>query len=150
MAAQTGLQIFTSFLLVSIFYAVAVTLIVPILPDVQGYQLVVGTNSNGVISITNLAASMQQGVTNQTNIPLLDFGALIFYSSNIIINLMLNFFTAIPQMITILFTAFFMMFPIAPGLATNFKIFFQAIVTIIYIIAILTFIMGTRTGRPVA
>ena len=112
----------------------------------QQNQVQTYTGANGTINIVTLASTMQSGVTNQQNVPLLAFGALIFYSANIIVNLMLNFFTAIPQMITILFSALVFL---VPGLAQSmgsgsgglgFIALFQAIVTIIYMLAVLVFL----------
>ncbi len=147
--AGTGLQVFTTFLLVSMFYAVAVTLIVPTLPNSTSNQVVM-FQGDSVINIATLSTSLQSGVSGQTNVPLLDFGALIFYSSNIVLNLMLNFFTAIPQMITILFQAFFYIAPISGDTQIVVSGLFQAIITIIYFIAIITFIMGARSPMKVA
>jgi hypothetical protein len=141
-----GLQLFTTFLLVQLFYALAVTLIVPTLPDASLNQVVMFTNSNNVIQISTLKSSLETGVTGQSNIPLLEFGAMIFYTSNIIINLMLNFFTAIPQMITALVSAFLYFVPIVPiKMQQSLIMLVQAILSIIYSIAILTFIMGARS-----
>ena len=141
-----GLQLFTTFLLVQLFYALAVTLIVPTLPDASLNQVVMFTNSNNVIQISTLKSSLETGVTGQSNIPLLEFGAMIFYTSNIIINLMLNFFTAIPQMITALVSAFLYFVPVVPiAMKQSVVMLVQAILSIIYSIAILTFIMGARS-----
>jgi len=146
--AGTGLQMFTALLLVQLFYALAVTLIVPTLPGISAYQVVAYTNSMGQTTISTAYAAVQGGVTNSQAIPLLAFGALIFYSAQIIINLMINFFTAIPQMITILFTTLFHLLPFANGaITTGFIAMFQVIVSIIYFIAVLTFLMSIVSGR---
>ena len=142
----SGLQLFTTLLLVSLFYSVAVTFIVPTLPNMGDNQVQMFVD-NGQTNIMTLSQTMQAGVTSTQNVPLLAAGALIFYSANIIVNLMLNFFTAIPQMITILFYAVATIIPGMSSQITAFAFYFQAIVTIIYILSILVFFMGAVTGR---
>jgi hypothetical protein len=144
----SGLQLFATFILVQFFYAAIVTFIIPTVPGVVENQIMTITSNGSIMSVAALSTQLQSGVTGQTGIPLLDFGALIFYTSNIILSLMLNFFTAIPQMLTILLTFGLMLIPIDPTLTGNIKVYFMAIVSIIYFIAIFTFIMGARSGRP--
>lgn len=141
----TGLQVFTSLLMVQMFYALAVTLIVAVVPGIAANQIVAFTNNSSVIQFTTLASAMQGGVSNQFNIPLLDFGALIFYSTSILLNLMVNFFTAIPQMLSILVQAIFIFIPIDMNLQIIIKGTFITIMTILYYLYILSFIMSTRT-----
>ena len=147
--ASTGLQIFTSLLLVQMFYALAVTLLVPLIPGVASAQLVTYTDGTGVVNMVTLAQSLQSGVTNQQSVPLLNLGTLIFYSANIIVNLMVNFFTAIPQMLTIFVDGLFHIFPIAATLQNGIKVTFITIVSIIYFIVIFSFIMSAVSGRQV-
>lgn len=145
--ASTGLQIFTSLLLVQMFYALAVTLLVPLIPMAAANQVVMYSTSSSVVNFTTLASSMQSGITNQQSVPLLSFGTLIFYSANIILNLMINFFTAIPQMLTIFIEGLFYVFPLEQSLQLVIKGTFIVIVSIIYFITLFTFIMGSISGN---
>lgn len=147
--ASTGLQIFTSLLLVQMFYALGVTLLVPLIPGVAANQVLMYSTGDSVVNFTTLSNSLHSGITSQQSIPLLSLGTLIFYSANIILNLMINFFTAIPQMLTIFISGLFLLIPISQTVQLTVKMVFITIVSVIYFIALFSFIMGAVTGRVV-
>jgi hypothetical protein len=59
---------------------------------------------------------------------------------------MINFFTAIPQMITLLMTVLFLFIPLGTSLQIVLQTWVFGIVTILYFVALFTFLMGTRTN----
>lgn len=140
------LQIFTTLLVVQIFWSLSVSLIVPYMPNAANNQVVMFNNSNNIIELGTLQSSIDQGVQDQTNIPLLETGALIFYSSATILNLMVNFFTAIPQMATLLVSVLFTFIPVDTSIAITVKAWVFGVVGILYAIALFAFITGTRTN----
>lgn len=142
-------NLFVNLLIVQMFYALSVTLILPYMPTASTNQVVMFTNSNNVIDFTTLGNSVQSGVGSQTSLPLLDAGALIFYSSATILNLMINFFTAIPQMVTLLLSGLFLIIQLPYALAFTIKSITFVIVTILYYMILFSFITGTRTGGGV-
>lgn len=141
---------FVSFIFLQLFWAFAITLIVPFVPDAQMNQVVFFENDAGLIEYSTLANSLEDGISDQTNIPVLDFGALIFYSSNLILSLMINFITAVPQMLMILLSAFANIFPINYTIMYYMKTFFTLILTIIYYLSLFLFITNIRGGNAVA
>jgi len=143
---MNALQLFTTLLLVQLFWRLGVSLIVPNMPNALSNQVVMYTNSNNVIELNTLQASVSQGITDQQNIPLLEVGALVFYSSATILNIMINFFTAIPQMVTLLMTVLFLFIPLGNSLQIVLQAWVVGIVTILYFVALFTFLMGTRTN----
>ena len=143
---MNALQLFTTLLLVQLFWSLGVSLIVPNMPNALSNQVVMYTNSNNVIELNTLQASVSQGITDQQNIPLLEVGALVFYSSATILNIMINFFTAIPQMVTLLMTVLFLFIPLGNSLQIVLQAWVVGIVTILYFVALFTFLMGTRTN----
>jgi len=140
------LQLFTTLLIVQIFWSLSVSLIVPYMPNATNNQVVMFNNSNNVIELGTLQSSIDQGISDQTSIPLLETGALIFYSSATILNLMVNFFTAIPQMATLLISVLFIFIPIDYAIVIVVKTWVFAVVGILYAIALFAFITGTRTN----
>lgn len=143
---MNALQLFTTLLLVQLFWSLGVSLIVPNMPNATANQVVMFTNSNNVIELSTLQSSVSQGITDQQNIPLLEVGALVFYSSATILNIMINFFTAIPQMVTLLMTVLFLFIPLGVSLQITLQAWVFGIVTVLYFVALFTFLMGTRTN----
>jgi len=140
------LQLFTTLLIVQIFWSLSVSLIVPVMPNATSNQLVMFNNSNNVLEIDTLQSSIDQGISDQTSIPLLETGALIFYSSATILNIMVNFFTAIPQMATLLVDVVFKFITTDAGLVRLVKEWVFAVIAILYAIALFAFITGSRTN----
>lgn len=145
----TGFQIFTAFLLLQLFYAFAVTLIVPALPGALDNQVIAYTNSSGLISYSTLSSDVEGTVQNQFNIPLLDFGALIFYSSSFLLNLMVNFITAVPQIMLMGLTALFVFFPFTTGLQADIRMILTLMLTLFYFISLISFVTGFRSGGAI-
>ena len=140
------LQLFTTLLIVQIFWSMGVSLMIPYMPNATSNQVVMFNNSNNLIELGTLQSSIDSGISDQTSIPLLETGALIFYSSATILNLMVNFFTAIPQMATLLITVLFMFIPVDLSIAITVKMWVFGIVGILYAIALFAFITGSRTN----
>ena len=141
-----GFQVFTALLMVQLFYAFAVTLVVPVLPAALENQVIQFTDEAGTINYTTLATEVEGTVENQVNIPLLDFGALVFYSSSFLLNLMINFITAIPQMLTIFINAIFIFIPVTQSVQIQIKTIFTVVVSLFYFLGLLAFITGFRGG----
>lgn len=133
-------------LTIQIFWAFAVTGIVATLPADQVALVSVYTTQSGTVNIGTITSELNTGITNQFNIPLLDAGALIFYSGNIVLNLVLNFFTAIPQMFTLFISGIFLFIPIDATLQNSVKLFFGGIIFIYYMLGVLNFITATRSA----
>jgi hypothetical protein len=132
-------------LTVQLFWAFAVTGIVATLPADQVNLVSVYTTQSGTVNIGTITNQLNTGITNQFNIPLLDLGALIFYSGNIIINLVLNFFTAIPQMFTLFISGIFFFIPLDVTLQNSIKLFIAGLIFIYYMLGVLGFITNMRS-----
>lgn len=143
-------QIFVWLLIVQMFYAFSVSVFVPMIPDIQQQQIIQYTDERGVVNFATLGSSMQGAVNSQSTIPFLDLGALVFYSSSILINLVLNFITAIPQMVSWLLVGLFTFLPFDSTIQNSVKMIFLAMVTIIYYLLLILYIMGVRTQSQYA
>lgn len=138
-------QIFTYLLITQIFWAFCVTIFVPLIPDMQAQQVVQFTDSQGVINITTLSSTVQGAVNSQSTIPFLDIGTLIFYSTSILLNLVLNFITAIPQMILLLLVTLFQFLPVSSIIQFQVKSVFIVMVTVLYYLLLIFYITAQRT-----
>lgn len=140
------MNLFVSMIVVQLFFAGAVTIITYAMPsDTLPYINMLTANDD--FNAVDTAQKMQNAVQRQTNIPLVDIGALVFYTGNIILDLLLNFIFAIPTMITLLINLVSMLFG---GLDTFFVTIIQSTFSVlmlcIYFIYLLEFIAGIRSG----
>jgi hypothetical protein len=127
------------------FYSFAVSVFVPMIPNAQQYQVVTYTDARGVVNFSTLGTTMESAVSSQSTVPFLELGALIFFSSNILINLVLNFITAIPQMLTWLIAGLFEFLPFNQTIQISVKTIFIAMGTILYYLLFILYILGVRT-----
>lgn len=147
---MSSLDTFKTMMTVQVFWSLVFTLLVYTIPDADQSQLVLVTMSDGTTNLTTISDQFETAVTSQTNIPIVELGALLFYSGNIIIDLLLNFAFSIPQMFSILLNLFFLVMPIYGNIQLVVTSFFMALISIAYAIGILQFVTNLRSGGSVA
>jgi len=145
-----GLEAFKVMITAQIFWSFVFTLLVYTLPGADQGQLALITMHNGTTELATIGDQFESAVTNQTNIPIVEIGALLFYSGNILIDLILNFAFAIPEMFTMLLNILFFVFPIAGNIQTTVELFFLALIGVGYAIGILQFVTNLRSGGNIA
>lgn len=148
---MTATDMMLSALTVSLFYGFAVTALVyglcdGSMADPCGY--VTGFASEGA-DLTGVGAEVENALTQQTNLPVVELGALLFYSGNIFLDLILNFLTAVPQMFGLLVTAIMMLFSVDAGMVNIIQIFVTVCASVFYIIACIVMLTNVRSGRVV-
>jgi len=143
-------QIFTYLLIAQIFYAACISIFVPLIPDAQAQQVIMFTDSQGVIDFGTLSSTVQGAVNDQSTIPFLDIGTLIFYSTSILLNLVLNFVTAIPQMVLLLIVVLFQFLPFGHTIQESVKLVFLIMITVIYYLLLIFYITAQRTQSGMA
>jgi len=145
MAKQT--DIFFAVILVQLIYSFGITILVYSLSGMNidlNSIMTLPTSSD----IVNTTQNFEEQLQRTRNIPIVDIGALVFYSGNAFIDLIGNFITAIPQMATFLLNALIQLFPLEPTLAFYLKLFIEASLTIIYIWLLITFILSLFSRLP--
>lgn len=136
-------------LVIIMFYTFSVTVITHTLPE-DSLSYVTGFSSlNNDIDLESIGQEVQGSLQSQTNIPVVELGALVFYSGNILIDLLLNFLFAIPEMFTILINGLLMIFAVDPFLATQIQILSGVMFTVLYFVSIIQLLTGIRSGRLV-
>ena len=143
---MNALQLFSALLIIQLFWSFGVTLMVPQLPNATSNEVLQFSAGYNLINLSELQSSTSQGVNDQANIPVVETGALIFYASVTILNLMVNFFAAVPQMVTLLIHILFMIIPFESSITSIVEAWVFGIVSILYTIVIFAFIAGTRTN----
>jgi len=134
---------------VQLFYAFAVTILVYSLAGIVSLQPFELFTSNAGPSIDQIGEDIEGSFENQFNIPVVDLGSLVFFSGNILADLILNFITAIPNMVNILLTGFFLFIPVDAYLQTQIKVFIVVALTVAYMLGVLGFLASIRSGRSV-
>jgi hypothetical protein len=145
-----GLDPFKTMVTVQVFWSFVFTLLIYTMPGADQDQLSLITMANGTTNLATIGNNFESAVTSQTNIPIVDIGALLFYSGNIIIDLILNFAFAIPEMFTMLLNLLFLIMPMPGNLDITVRLFFLALIGIGYAIGILQFVTNIRSGGNVA
>jgi hypothetical protein len=140
---------FKAIIIIQLFFGFAVTLVAYTMPtEAQDYVTII--QPGRPIDLGSVSKDIQESAERQMQIPLLDLGALVFYSGNIVIDLILNSIFAIPEMITIIANIFFSFFPIDAYIANYLKLFIMAVISAVYILGILAFMMNIRSTGNIA
>jgi hypothetical protein len=144
---MSAINFFKAVMAVQLFFAICITMYAYALPDdAKTYPDFYTPDVN----IEDISGTIQDSLETQTNIPAIDLGALVFYSGNILVDLLLNFVFAIPQMLTFLLNAFMLFFVGADSFIMNYiQLFFSAGMVIFYVISLIQLLTNVRTGRLV-
>jgi hypothetical protein len=145
-----GLDNFKVMMTAQVFWSFVFTMLLYTTPVADQNQLAWITMSSGTTDLATIGTSFEAAVTNQTNIPIVEIGALLFYSGNIIIDLLLNFAFAIPQMFSILLNLLFLVIPLPNLIAKGVTLFIMAMISIAYAMGILQFVTNLRSGGSIA
>jgi hypothetical protein len=130
---------------IHLFYGTAITLMAYALPTEELNVLNQYQQPSQSLDTTEIAETIEENIQSQLSIPIVDIGALVFYSGNIIVDMLINFFTAIPSMLTIAISTFFTFFPVDAYIAAQIKILFWVFASLLYFIAFLNFILSIRS-----
>lgn len=146
------MAIFSLLLVVSLFYSVSINLYVYGLEQIGELTYInVFESYNADYDVSNVASQLEENVARQTGLPIVDVGALVFYSGNIILDLLLNFLYAIPSMITAFLNGISMLFGgrIDAVILAQLQLFQSAILTSLYILGTIKLILSIRSGRAI-
>ena len=136
-------------LIVQGFFSMGVTSISHVLPaDTVDYVSFL-TSSNANININGTTSFVQSKVTQQIKSPIIEIGALVFYSGNVIADLILNFIFAVPEMITLIFYLLVNIFQLDSFMMNQIQIFLGSITFIIYLLGIIRMLANLRSGAPI-
>lgn len=103
----------------------------------------------GEVTVEQTAQQISSAVNRQTDIPILDVGALVFYSGNILLDFFVNFIFAIPTMLALMVNAVGQLVGIPDYFAVYFQMFATVLFGIMYIFTLLQFIQRVRSGSTV-
>jgi len=132
---------------VQLFWALGITLMVATIPAAHLEPVSLFVNASGSDTLETLGPQLEENLQNQIDLPLVDVAALVFYSGNLIVDLVLNFFTAIPQMFTLLLDGLFILMPnIAADIQIYLKLFVGTIISVMYFLGLISFLSKSKAG----
>lgn len=137
---------FVIVLIIQLFFAFGITTFTYALPTESLDYVTSFSDLAGDINLQSVSSDVQDAVEDELDIPVIELGALVFYSGNILIDLILNFAFALPQMVTLLINSFLYIFGIDSQLAVILQLFTSAVIAVLYFIGILQLVMNIR-GR---
>lgn len=139
---------FKTIILISLFYSVCITSISRTIPS-DALRFVSSFNTGGNFDVEIVQAKIEQGVKQQTTLPIIDVGALVFYSGNIFLDLLLNFVFALPQLITMVIAGVGFLVSFDKELIVMVQTFLTAIISIMYFIGLIQMLLNIRSGGRV-
>ena len=148
--ADNMMQSFKVMLVVMLFYSMAITMLTYAIPEGARNYVTVFSDSTSDITLEGVGAEVQDSLTRQTNMPIIEAGALVFYSGNILIDLLLNFAYAIPQMLGMLIHGITILFNLDTTIFMIVQLFASVLITILYLLGLIQLLTGIRSGRSIA
>jgi len=138
---------FITIIIVQLFFSMAINGYLYTLPEemvrhVSSFDDVVGN-----IDTAEIGQDLESSIQSQTNIPVVDVGALVFYSGNILLDLLANFALAIPTMIGLLVNGIVSILNIDVFFVGQVQLFAVVAIMAVYFIGLIQLITGIRSGR---
>lgn len=145
--AKDMITYFMVIIVVMLFYSFAINMITYSLPNDSKVYLDLATDdARGTVDINAVSEEVQSSLSRQTNIPIIDVGALVFYSGNILLDLLMNFAFAIPQMLGFIINALCILFAFDPIAVQLVELFAASTIMILYIVGIISLLINIRSG----
>lgn len=130
-------------IIVQLFFGFGYTMVTQFSPVDAGSMFADVANE---ITIDDVSSDIQENLEQQADIPLASGATLVGFSVNLIVSLILNSFLAFPLMIDLLIRGGFTFFNIDPFIQTTITTFVFAMATILYALAIISFLLNMRAN----
>ena len=143
------MKLFSTILLVQLFYAMSITLLISTMPVDTEYLTDPFSDVSQRVDLNGTINQVQSGLESQTKLPLIEFGAILFYSGNILIDLLLNFAFAIPQMIGFVVYGITSIFNFPTIIVSTVQAFASGVIILLYFISLIQLLMSIRSGRGI-
>jgi len=143
------MDMFKTVLLVSLFFSFIITGLTYTMPSDSLNHIEMFSQVGNGIGMNESVSMVQDSLEQQSNIPVVELGALVFYSGNILMDLVLNFTFALPEMISLIINGVMTLFSVDTYLMYLVQVFTSSIMIILYFISIIQLITGVRSGRLV-
>ena len=137
---------FTRAIEVMAVYSLMITLLIYSVPATDLDYVYELKGSPAYRELDDMSSQFQSNLNEQTSFGIVDVSLLALYSGNILIDLILNFFTAIPSMATTIMKGILVFMNISDPIKNALMTFTYAIVGIIYLLSIILLLLDVRSG----
>jgi hypothetical protein len=139
------LDLLRGIIIVQIFFGFAMTAISYVIPDDAKVYADSYFDVAGSTDINQVTGKIQEAMTRQTNIPLIDLGALVFYSGNFILDLFVNMAFAIPIMIGLIVNGLMNLFNLYSPMVNLIEITVAGLWLCMYFMGLIQMLLNMRT-----
>lgn len=143
------MQFLTVVIIAQLFFGTGITLLTHYMPPDTLDSVQIVSNTSYDMGFSNISSQLENSVTGQLNVPVVDFGALVFYSGNIIVDLLLNSIYAVPEMIGIFINIITIIFNIDSFAVVVVQGFASVVITALYLVGIIQLIARVRSGSNI-
>jgi hypothetical protein len=144
------MTMFKVMLIAQLFFGFGISIIAHTLPaDAQG-QLGQYQQTANKVDLSDVTNTAKTSLERQVNLPLIEVGAIVFYSGNIILDLLLNFMFAVPEMLGLLIYAIMSIISFDTYLASQLLLMIEVGASVLYIIGLIQLVSGLRSGVSIA
>lgn len=148
---ETGtVTTFKVMIIAMLFYSFCITLISYAIPADARMYVTSFSEATDNIGMEEIGTQVEETMTRQTDIPVIEVGALVFYSGNILLDLLLNFAYAIPQMFGLLLHGLMILFNVDTYIWAVMQLFASVVITALYLIGLIQLLTGVRSGRLIS
>lgn len=143
-----AIEWFTAVMVASMFYGFGITLTVYALPnDMVPYAFSFTQSNFGDYNST--ASEIQSSLEQQKNVPVVNVGALIFYSGNILLDMLMNAAFAGAELISIVMNGIALLLGIGGNSWSMLNAFASILCWVLYMVSVIRAILSIRSGRVV-
>lgn len=143
------MKLFKALIVIQLLFSVGINIYIQTIPDPALKYITSFSDLGNEISLESVSEEFQSNLNRQTTIPVIDVGALVFYSGNILIDLLLNFAFAIPEMVGIIINAVGLLLNINNALVAIVELFTAVLVGVLYFIGVMETLTSIRSGRVI-
>jgi hypothetical protein len=146
---MAAMDVLKMLVVICLFYSAGINIFLYTMPADAKTYLGDYTTVADKFNMNEIDTKLQAAKEQQTKIPILDMGALVFYSGNLIADLFVNFIIAIPEMITLLVSIITNFLALDIILVSMLKTFILITSSAMFIIFILQLILNIRAQSVV-
>lgn len=143
------MDFFKVMIIVQLFFAVSITILTQTLPADSLNYVTSFSDIAEDVSLEGTSAQVEDSLSRQTNIPVIEIGALVFYSGNILIDLLFNFAFAVPEMVHLVIAGILFLFNVDNGIFLQVQLFSTVAIMVLYFIGVIQLLTGIRSGRVI-
>lgn len=132
----------------SAIFSIAITAYAAILvSQIDANDIADYTSIAAVNDLNDLSHQFETSLSNQQNTGPVELAALVFYSGNFFVSLFLNFIFAVPRLIGIIVGTFLYFTGFSSSLILTIMGLINFIFSVTYVVIVIGFLLGIRSGR---